>query len=63
MNGSDFIDARRRIEAKSGVNRVKLASIVDAVQLVKDDDCIAIGGCLYSRTPLALLMEVLRQGR
>ena len=63
MNGTNFIDARRRIEGKSGVNRVKLTPLSDAVQLVKDGDHIAIGGCLYSRTPLALLMEVLRQRR
>ena len=63
VNGADFIEARRRIEGKSGVNRVKLTSLSDAVQLVKDGDHIAIGGILYSRTPLALLMEILRQHR
>ena len=63
MNSADFIDARRRIEAKSDMNRAKLTSLSDAVQLVKDGDHIAIGGILYSRTPLALLMEILRQQR
>lgn len=63
VNGADFIEARRRIEVKSGVNRVKLTSLSEAVQLVKDGDHIAIGGILYSRTPLALLMEILRQHR
>ena len=63
MDYADFIEARRRIEAKSDITRVKLTSLYDAVQRVKDGDHIAIGGCLYSRTPLALLMEVLRQRR
>lgn len=63
MNTADFINARQRIELKSDVNRVKLTSLSSAVRMIKDGDHIAIGGCLYSRTPLALLMEVLRQQR
>lgn len=41
----------------------KLTTLTDAVRRVKDADHIAIGGCLFSRTPLAPLMEILRQGR
>ena len=63
MNTADFINARQRIERKSDVNRVKLTTLSSAVRMIKDGNHIAIGGCLYSRTPLALLMEMLRQHR
>ena len=63
MKPGDFVEARRRLEAKAQVKGEKLSSLDDAVARVKDGDHIAIGGCLYSRGPLALLMEILRQGR
>jgi glutaconate CoA-transferase subunit A len=40
-----------------------LTSLDDAAARVRDGDLIAVGGCLFSRTPLALLREVLRQRR
>ncbi len=63
MNSGDFVEARRRLEAKARVVGDKRTSLGDAARHIKDGDHIAIGGCLYSRTPLALLMEVLRQDR
>ncbi len=63
MKPGDFVEARRRLEAKQRASGEKLTTLQEAVALVADGDQIAIGGCLYSRTPLALLMEVLRQGR
>lgn len=42
----------------------KVMTAHDAVaSLVADGHHIAVGGCLYSRTPMALMMEVLRQRR
>jgi glutaconate CoA-transferase subunit A len=41
----------------------KLVPAEAAVRLVRDGDHVAIGGTLYSRTPMALLFELLRQGR
>jgi glutaconate CoA-transferase, subunit A len=35
----------------------------DAVQLIRDGDHVAIGGTLYSRTPMALVFALLRQRR
>lgn len=58
-----FIDARRRLEAKTRPPRDKRMSIADAAALVRDGDHIAIGGCLYSRTPTLLLREILRHRR
>ena len=63
MKYADFLLARRRIEAKSRANRDKRMDAADAVRLVRDGDHLAIGGCLFSRTPMLLVREILRQGR
>ncbi len=55
--------ARRRLEAKAKSAGEKLTSLEDAAARVRDGDVIAAGGCLYSRTPLALVREILRQRR
>jgi glutaconate CoA-transferase, subunit A len=59
----DFIAARARIEAKPKSAGEKLTSLEDAVGRVKDGDHLSVGGCLFSRTPLALVREVLRNRR
>lgn len=59
----DFIAARRRLEAKAKSAGEKLTSLDDAAARVRDGDVIAIGGCLFSRTPMALAREILRQRR
>lgn len=41
----------------------KRMSLGEAVQIVRDGHHVAIGGCLYSRTPWASLLEILRAGR
>jgi glutaconate CoA-transferase, subunit A len=57
----DFQAARRRLEAKAKSAGEKLTSLDDAVARVRDGDQIALGGCLYSRTPLALVWALLRR--
>ena len=57
----DFQAARRRLEAKPKPAVDKLTSLEHAAARVKDGDHIAIGGCLYSRTPLGLVREILRR--
>ena len=63
MKSADFVEARRRLESKSLANVEKLTSLPEAVSRVRDGDHVAIGGCMFTRTPLAMLMEILRQGR
>lgn len=63
MKSADFVEARRRLEGKSLADVDKLTSLRQAVMRVKDGDHIAIGGCMFTRTPLALVMETLRQER
>lgn len=41
----------------------KMMELSEAAQLVHDGDVVGIGGCLYSRTPWAMLLEILRAGR
>jgi glutaconate CoA-transferase, subunit A len=41
----------------------KRVSLADAAALVRDGDTVAAGGCCYSRTPSAILLELLRAGR
>ena len=59
----DFVAARRRLESKAKSAGDKLTSVEDAVARVADGDRIAVGGCLFSRTPMALVREILRQRR
>jgi glutaconate CoA-transferase subunit A len=63
VRDADFIEARRRLEAKPRAERDKLTSAPEAVRLVRDGDHVAIGGCLFSRTPMLLVREILRQER
>ena len=57
----DFLAARKRLEAKPKPAADKRTSLEEAAARVKDGDHIAIGGCLYSRTPLGLVREILRR--
>ncbi|MGH7276406.1 MAG: CoA transferase subunit A [Candidatus Rokuibacteriota bacterium] len=51
------------MEAKAKSAGPKLTTLEDAVARMKDGDHVALGGCLFSRTPMALVREVLRQRR
>lgn len=63
MTSANFMEARARLLEKDRSVRDKRMDLDDAIALVRDGDGIAVGGCLYSRTPTASLLEVLRQGR
>ncbi len=54
---------REELEGKLRPVADKLAPVEAAMRLVGNGDHLAIGGTLYSRTPMALLFELLRQGR
>jgi len=58
---ANFVEARRRLESKTRPLRDKRMTAADAAGLVRDGDHLAIGGCLYSRTPTLLLRELLRR--
>jgi glutaconate CoA-transferase, subunit A len=44
-------------------NPSKVVGLSEAAAIVADGDHVAVGGCLYSRTPWAFLLELLRAGR
>lgn len=56
-------EARADLEARRRRVADKRVSAADAVRLVEDGHHVAIGGANYARTPMALLFELLRQGR
>lgn len=54
--------ARLRIEEKAKSPRSKIMPLDEAVKhFVKQGSHVAIGGCLYSRTPTATIHEIIRQ--
>ena len=55
--------ARRRLEGKAKSASEKLTDVEDAVRRVHDGDHVAVGGILFSRTPMALIRGMLRQRR
>ena len=57
----DFEAARLRLERKAKSAGEKVTTVEDAVRRVQDGDHVAIGGCLYTRTPLALIWALLRR--
>ena len=55
-------EARKKIEEKVKSPRSKIMALDDAVrQFVSEGSHVAIGGCLYSRTPTAVVHEIIRQ--
>ncbi|HEV8163241.1 MAG TPA: CoA transferase, partial [Actinomycetota bacterium] len=54
---------REEADRKPRAPADKLMPADVAMRLVRDGDHVAVGGTLYSRTPMALLFELLRQGR
>lgn len=62
MRPGDFVEARRLLEAKPQNHAEKLRTLSQAAERVQGGEHIAIGGCLFSRTPLALIREILRHG-
>ena len=58
----DLKQKRRRIEEKPKSAQSKIMGLDEAVkQFISEGFHIAIGGCLYSRTPTAVIHEIIRQ--
>src|SRR5919198_530863 len=49
--------------ARGGRVMDKRMELAEAAELVRDGDTVVGGGCLYSRSPYAMLFELLRAGR
>jgi glutaconate CoA-transferase, subunit A len=57
------VEGRAALEAAGREHVDKRMSAAEAARLIVDGDHVAIGGTLYSRTPMAMLFELLRQRR
>src|SRR3972149_5840284 len=58
---SSYLELREKVEKKDRGLREKVKSLSEAVALIPDNVHVAIGGCHYSRTPMALIWEMIRQ--
>src|SRR3990167_8490346 len=58
---SSYLGLRERVEKKDRGLREKVKGLSEAVALIPDNVHVAIGGCHYSRTPMALIWEIIRQ--
>lgn len=63
MSVSTVVGARHELENRHRAVEDKTMPAADAVRLVEDGAHVAVGGTNYARTPMALLFELLRQGR
>jgi glutaconate CoA-transferase subunit A len=63
MEQVTVLAARAEQEATGRPVVDKRMTAEDAVRLIRDGDHVAIGGTLYSRTPMALVFALLRQRR
>jgi glutaconate CoA-transferase subunit A len=63
MEGVRFREAREDLERRERPVASKVATADEAMSLIADGDHVAIGGTLYSRTPMALVFALLRQQR
>ena len=62
--GADTIDARLELEARRRPREPKTMTAEEAISgFVRDGDVVAVGGTNHARTPMALLVEILRQRR
>jgi len=60
---NSYLKLRERLEKKDRGLKEKVKSLTDAVSLIPNGVHVAIGGCHYSRTPMALIWEIIRQGK
>jgi glutaconate CoA-transferase, subunit A len=56
-----YLSLRARMEKKDKGLKEKVMSLTEAVTLIPNNVHVAIGGCHYSRTPIALIWEIIRQ--
>jgi glutaconate CoA-transferase subunit A len=56
-----YLELRAKTAKKDKGLKEKVMSLTEAVTLIPDNVHVAIGGCHYSRTPIALIWEIIRQ--
>ena len=61
MKKTEFLNTRKKIEQKNHGMIDKVTTLDQAVNLINNGDTIALGGCLYSRTPIAMIREIIKK--
>jgi glutaconate CoA-transferase subunit A len=61
MSTARFWAARRDLEERLRPVEDKVRGAAEAMELVRDGDHVAVGGTCYSRTPMALIFELIRR--
>ena len=61
MKKTEFLNIRKKIEQKNHGMINKVTNLDQAVNLINNGDTIALGGCLYSRTPIAMIREIIKK--
>ena len=57
----DYRKARQEIVEKNKGARDKRTTLEEAVGMINDKDHVAVGGLQYTRTPMGVLWEIIRQ--
>jgi glutaconate CoA-transferase, subunit A len=58
-----YAELRRETAARDRGLREKVMRLEEAVELVRDGDHVAVGGCTISRTPMALVWALIRAAK
>jgi len=57
----NYRESRDRLVEKNKGIRDKRTTLTEAVKLIHDEDHVAIGGLQYTRTPMGVIWEIIRQ--
>jgi len=57
----NYREARQQVVHKNKGARDKRTTLTEAVAMIRDGDHIAVGGLLYTRTPMGIIWEIIRQ--
>lgn len=60
MEGTPYLELRTRLAERDRSLREKVMSLAEAAKLVNDGDTVGIGGSTLSRTPMAMIWELVR---
>lgn len=58
-----YAELREAVARRDRALRPKTMSLAEAAELIADDDSLGIGGSMMSRTPMAMLWQLMRSGR
>lgn len=59
----DYRESRLQAVEKNKGMRDKRTTLAEAVKMIRDGNHVAIGGLQYTRTPMGIIWEIIRQGK